>query len=205
MCLLIANPGVNLREQGRHGEARENLQKALILAEQIGYKEQVCNCLLNLGGCELALENYKAARKYFQDALVLAQQLGLREWICGVYSDLATMAMLEEDREQAEVSFQEAIKHARQLGYVFVLATGFYEYGNMQLRQGRLDEAEALFRGMYTLAPYGAQELLALAYYGIARVMARAVIWERHSDGDDWPYLCWNRSGIEMRKKLENG
>jgi tetratricopeptide (TPR) repeat protein len=143
-----------------------------MLARQIGYREQICVLLSNLGDVLGEQGNYLQAEAYLQEGLALARQIGHREWISALLINLGLMIRKQGNYTQSEKYFQESLTLARQLGRHRLTSAALYEYGNLYLEKQQIQAAEATFRELLYFRREGDQEFLALAQYGLARVAA---------------------------------
>jgi tetratricopeptide (TPR) repeat protein len=79
----------------------------------------------------------------------------------------------------------EGLALARRLGHAQLLCSMLYAWGELALKRQQIDMASATFEEMQTLIPQGAQELIAKAEYGLARVCAtKGNIDEAHQRGE---------------------
>ena len=172
ICKMLINLGATVGEQGKHIEAEAYFLEGLQLARQIGHREWISLLLTNLGDAEGELGNLFQAEAYFQEGLYLARQMEHRELVCGLLINLGLAKRKQGDFSQAEVYFLESLALARQLGRPEMTSHALYEYGNLYLNQQQIEKAEVSFREMSTTVSEGDQDLLALAYFGLARTAA---------------------------------
>jgi hypothetical protein len=67
---------------------------------------------------------------------------------------------------------QESLQVARQVGDTWLLSAILGEWGELALKQQRLDDAYAAFNEVLTISANSNQEAVAQARYGLARVAA---------------------------------
>ena len=170
ICTLLINLGVTVGEQGEYAQAEKYFQEGLNYAQQLGHREWVCALLINLGEASGAQGHYNQAETYFQEGLILSRRLDQREWICVLLVNLGSTTRKQGKLEQAETYLQEAQVAAKQLGIPQITCNVLYELGNLFLAQQRIREAETSFYDLFTSAPDGGQDMIALARYGQARV-----------------------------------
>jgi tetratricopeptide (TPR) repeat protein len=164
--------GVAVGQQGKNTQAKLYFQEGLEIARQIGYREQVCTLLINLGDICSEEDNYAQAEKYFQEGLELARQIGHREWISILLINLGMVTRQQGRYNEAQSYLQESLALANQVNRPRIICVVLCELGNLSLSEGKTDLAGEYFKKMLDLSSSGDQELLALAYYGLARVYA---------------------------------
>jgi len=185
ICTMLINLGVTGAEQGNYTLAEGYLQEGLMIARKIGHREWISLLLINLGDVLVEQGNYTEAEVYLQEGLMIARQLGHREWISLLLLNLGLTARKQGNYTEAEVYLREGLALARQIGIPQITANGLYEYGNLYLDQQHIEAAEAAFSEMLTIVPEGGQDLIALAYYGLARsAAAQGNTYEARKLGD---------------------
>ena len=172
ICRILLNLGANWGGRGRFLEAEVYFQEALELARQIGHQEMICILLGNLGDAAVELNDYERANAYLQEGLALAHQIGYREWVSALLINIETMARKQGNYAQAELYIEESLQSARQTRRPVVVCAALYEAGGIYLGQNKLDAAEQAFQELLITVPEGGQDLIALANYGRARVLA---------------------------------
>src|SRR5579885_2190594 len=168
--ILLLNLGTTAGERGNHKQAEEYFQEGLVIARQIGHREGITALLINLGSAAAEQENYVQADAYLREGLALARQIEHREWISILLLNLAEITIAQGHYAQAEDYLQETLNLAQQIGRPHITAKALYEYGNLYLKQKKLDAAQSTFQRLLTAVPEGGQDLLALAQYGLARI-----------------------------------
>lgn len=172
ICSLLINLGVTEGEQGKHDQEEKYYREALDIAWQLGHKEWICALLSNLGDLVGEQGNYIQAEKYFDQGLIIARQIANIEWESNLLTNLGLMTRKQGNYAQAETNLQEGLSLARQLGIPQMVANALYEYGNVYLDQLKLQRSEEIFRQMLKIIPEGSQDLVALAQFGLARIVA---------------------------------
>jgi tetratricopeptide (TPR) repeat protein/transcriptional regulator with XRE-family HTH domain len=173
ICTLLINLGATVGAQGNQAEAEQYFQEGLAIARQTGLREQRCVALINLGDLATQVENYTLAEKYFEEGLTLSRQLGHREWVSALLINLGENAYKQKNYKQAESYLDESITLAREIDRSLMIVHAFHIYGNLHLDQDHIQEAKKAFTEMLDHIPDGGRELIALAYYGLARVAAQ--------------------------------
>jgi tetratricopeptide (TPR) repeat protein len=132
----------------------------------------MCGLLSNLGDISIEQEQFIQAETYFKEGIVLARQLKQQEWISVLLINLGSTTLRLKNYQRAKDYLQESLAVAREVGIPQIIANSLYEYGNLYLELQQFDSAKRCFEDMLTIIPEGSQDLLALAQYGLAQVMA---------------------------------
>jgi len=145
-AILIHGLGYIASQQGNLQGARERYREALGLWRQIAAPRQRVTTLQALGHMEFELGDLQAARACFEESTTVHRTVGNLHKLA---EDLQRLAMI--DTRQGAVSaarerLQESLALARSIGAGDVAAGAQVDLGELLLRQGRLPEAEALFR-----------------------------------------------------------
>lgn len=172
ICTILINLGVIAAEQGKLSQAEVYYKDGLNLARQIRHNEWISILLSNLGDIASEQRDYTQAELYFQEGLELARQIGRMEWISVLLLNLGTATRKQGDYKIAEQYLKESLGLTRQIGLPQLTSHTLYEYGNLYLDCHQIEQAEITFHEMFTTVPNGAQDLLALAQYGLARSLA---------------------------------
>jgi tetratricopeptide (TPR) repeat protein/transcriptional regulator with XRE-family HTH domain len=170
ICAHLISLGVVANRRGRKSQAKIYYQEGLELARRIGHREQICRFLINLGNVFVEENNYAQAEIYFQEGLELARQIGHREWICALLINLGMTKRLQGHYKEAKAYLQESLALANQESQPHIMCPILCELGDNSLSEGNIGLAGDYFKKMLEHIPPGNQELLALAYYGLARV-----------------------------------
>jgi tetratricopeptide (TPR) repeat protein len=172
ICALLGNLGAVAFQQGKNSQARMYYQEGLELARQIGHRERICSVLINLGDVFVDEEDYVQAEIYFQEGLELARQIGHREWVSALLLNLGMTARKQSHYNKAKLYLQESLALANQISQAYIICPILCELGDLSVSEGNADLAGDYFKKMLEQIPSGDQQLLALAYYGLARVSA---------------------------------
>jgi tetratricopeptide (TPR) repeat protein len=164
---------------GNYTESASYLQDGLVLAKQIGHREQICMLLLNLGNIAIEQKHYAQAHIYLEEGLQVGRQIGLLEGISVLLINLGLVAIAQGNHTEAEKYFDETLVLARQLNRPYLTANALNEYGKLQLRQKKMEEAERSFNEVILTAPEGCQDMIALANYGLAQIAAYRNEWQK--------------------------
>jgi tetratricopeptide (TPR) repeat protein len=164
------NLGAAAAQQGKNSQAKLSFQECLVLARKIGHREQICRVLINLGDVFVEEGNYTQAEVHLQEGLALARQLGHREWMSVLLINLAMSARKQDHNGEAKQYLQESLTLANQISQPRIMCVILCELGNLLLAEGNASSAGEYFQKLLKQIPLGDQELLALVYYGLARV-----------------------------------
>jgi tetratricopeptide (TPR) repeat protein/transcriptional regulator with XRE-family HTH domain len=176
-CILIGALGWIVERQRKYIQAEAYYQEGLALARQIGHRELHAWYLAGLGWVAYERKDFEQAEAYLQEALVLARQLSHRELLFRLFTILGRVAEKRGDDIQAEAYLQEGLKMIRQMEYRSVeqrqhICNALYRLGELHLKQGKIETAQAAFQEMFASMPEGSQNVQAKAWYGLARCMA---------------------------------
>jgi tetratricopeptide (TPR) repeat protein/transcriptional regulator with XRE-family HTH domain len=172
ICALLGNLGVAASRQGKISQAKLYYQEGLEIARQIGHRERICGALINLGDVFIKEDNYVQGEICFQEGLELARQIGHREWISGLLLNLGMTARKQGHYSDAKPYLEEGLALANQISQSYIFCAILCELGDISISEGNTGLADDYFRKMLEQLPSGDQQLLALAYYGLARVYA---------------------------------
>ncbi len=172
ICALLINLGLVAAQQGKNAQAKIYYQEGLELAREIGHREKICNILINLGDVFVEEDNYVQAEISFREGLELARQIGQREWISFLLLNLGMTARKQDRYNEAKPYLEESLVLANQVSRPDIICAILCELGDLSLSEGNTGQADDYFKKMLEQIPSGDQELLAFAYYGLARVYA---------------------------------
>src|SRR5262249_46485061 len=133
---------------------------------------RICSVLSNLGDVFVEEGNYVQAEFSFQEGLELARQIGHHERISFLLLNLGMTARKQGHYNKAKPYLQEGLALANQINRPYIICAILCELGDLFLSEGNTGQADDHFKKMLKQIPSGDQELLALAYYGLARVYA---------------------------------
>jgi tetratricopeptide (TPR) repeat protein/transcriptional regulator with XRE-family HTH domain len=171
ICRILLNLGGTAGEQGRYEKAEVYFQEGLKIARQINHREWISALLNNLGDVVEQQGNYTQAEQYFQEGLELARQIEHREWTSLLLHNLGLTTRKLGNYSLSEQYSQESLILAQQINIPQITCYILYEYGNLHIDQKKINQAKNNFDEMLATAPEGGQDLIALAQYGLARVL----------------------------------
>ena len=132
------------RKRGRSAEAERRAREALAGAEQVGDRDLLAHCHLQLGLVEKDRDNLEAARRHLTRALELARQAGTRQTLARVHVSLADLALRTAIR-RAERTRPRRGDGSRRLGDRFTLAKLLSVEARMAGARDEVEPAERLF------------------------------------------------------------
>lgn len=169
-CPILLSLGTMANDQGNYEQATIYLQEGLLLARRLNHSEWISGFLNNLGDSAIEQGNYEQATIYFQEGLELVRRIEHREWISFLLFNLGLTTRKQMNFILSEQYLGESLALAKQIGIPQITCYVLNEYGNLHLDQHHPDLAGKDFREMLVNAPDGAQDFVALAHYGLARV-----------------------------------
>jgi tetratricopeptide (TPR) repeat protein/transcriptional regulator with XRE-family HTH domain len=175
--VLIGALGWIMERQRNYTQAEAYYQEGLALTRQIGHRELQAWYLAGLGWIAYKRKNDEQAEVYLQEALVLARQLSHHELLFRLVTILGRIAEKRGDDMQAEAFLQEGLEMMRRREYRSMeqrqhICNALYRLGELHLKQGKIDMAQATFQEMFASMPEGNRDVQARALYGLARCMA---------------------------------
>jgi len=170
---LSNNVGVLLADhRGDYEQAEAYYLEALALARQTGELWGICVYLGNLGELATLRRNQAQAERYLLESLELARQADLGEFLPTVLAKLGQAVGYQGDEGRVRACFEESLRLARQLQAIRPLTDVLAPWGDVCLHFQRLEEAEAAYQEVLSLAVSGELDARtkARARYGLARV-----------------------------------
>ncbi|MFC1852908.1 tetratricopeptide repeat protein [candidate division CSSED10-310 bacterium] len=140
-CLSVY--GVNKRETGKLDEAREMLNQALNIAQNIDQKT-ASRCLANLAILSFWEGELDQARNLCEQALNVARKMGDRQFEGQWLGNLATMINTQGDIELSITYTDQAVEIARQRGDRLNEERFLANLANLYHQIGKLEQAEQL-------------------------------------------------------------
>jgi len=157
--------------RGDYEQAEALYLEALTLARQIGDRQGIGVYLRNLGELAILRRTYAQAEPYLLESLELARQAGIGS-LPYVLAHLGEAAGYQGDEGRARACFEESLRLARQFQAISGLSEVLARWGDVCLHFQRLEEAEAAYQEVLSLAVSGELDARtkARAHYGLARV-----------------------------------
>lgn len=168
---LLINLGSLIHKQGKQQDSSKLLQDALALSQKLNHVNELSASLYHLGLVAQSADDYKQAAQFFRQGLSIAEKHGLKNRVSLLLASLGEILSLEGENRQAKTYMMASLVLAREASYKNHISDILNKWGNFQLRAGQVDSASEAFNESLELATTGeAQELKALALYGLARV-----------------------------------
>ena len=134
--------GVVHRQAGRHHEALEAYEDALVLAEKFDLRKRR-RALLNNAGLALAyLGKFSDALDRYNEALEQVRRLGHRTEEANLLVNIGHCHLLRGELDAAQTAIRRGIYLARKTNAVQTLADGLISLGAVYLDEGEFDKAQ---------------------------------------------------------------
>ena len=134
--------GIILQTLGKNLKARENFERAPVIANKIGDRSGEASCYGNLGTVFLSLGQYDKAREYLQKALVITTKIGDRKGEASCYGNLVTFFLSLGQYDKTQEYLQKALVIRSEIGDREGEATDYESLGNLSQSLGQYDKAE---------------------------------------------------------------
>jgi tetratricopeptide (TPR) repeat protein/transcriptional regulator with XRE-family HTH domain len=172
MAWQLLNLGVVETQQGHYGVALQYLEEGMLIAREIGDLEATAFLLLNRGETMIEQQRFPEAEGSLIESLALSQKLRHQELIAASLMNLGKTTAARGDFQHATQFLQEGLEIARQAEDIHLLCCILAAQGELALQQKHYEVADEAFQLMLEQLPTGSLDLLAIAQYGRARVLA---------------------------------
>ena len=173
MCAILQNLGVRAEWSGKYEQARDYYQESMVIAQKRRDWLRIGMLLLNMGMLAFRQHSYQTAEQHYNEALELARKIEHCRMESSVLQNLGMLERVRKNYTQAQCYLQESLDIARKTKHDWLIYETLSEMGELALSQGKIEEAAALFQEVQAKTEaMGAQELVAAALYGLARVDA---------------------------------
>ncbi len=143
---LYYNYGLALKLKGDSVSffmAEQALTKSLEYAQEIDYNENIASVHNLIGLIYKDIENYEMARIAYNNTIrKYINDPDLQDYVGKAYHGIGVTYMEEDNAEASLNAFKKALEHKRSSGSIFITK---YDLGTVLLRQGRDDEAIAMW------------------------------------------------------------
>jgi len=129
---------------GCYSEARQHLEAALKIAEELGDKDRAGLILHALGMAALGLGNLPHARAQIEKVVALARNQGNKPMLASAINELAQLERLEGNIGAAEPLYQQVLGLARELDDRESIAIALLNMAMVAISRGSLDSAQAM-------------------------------------------------------------
>jgi tetratricopeptide (TPR) repeat protein len=137
--------GVMLSFLDRDHEAQQCFEVSLLIAESTGDRALKANTLLHLGISCWKEGKLDDAAGFCRQGLVFAKDIGDRAVEGRITNQLGVIHSHQEHFDEAEKLFRQSVVIKRQLGDKTGLVVSHYFVAEMELRKGRLEDAQRRF------------------------------------------------------------
>jgi adenylate cyclase len=164
--------GVALARSGRLDAAREQIERSLATAQDLGLLDVACRAYANLGVIYSSVEP-KRAIDVSLTGLEIASQIGAASLQSYIYANLATAycALTERCDTEGLEAANAAAAIDRELGQLDHLAVPLVVIGQIHQCRGELHKAESAYREALALAEkIGEPQLMVPCYDGLATI-----------------------------------
>jgi len=134
-----------LHHQGKYAAARDELEKALILAREAGLRQVEANCLRRLGAVVWYHGSYGEAAAYLRDALRIFRQVGDRRGESRALGNLGGISSDQGDYVKARSYQEQVLLTLQEMGDRQGEMMSLNNLGEVSMRQGDYDEAREHF------------------------------------------------------------
>jgi predicted ATPase/Tfp pilus assembly protein PilF len=138
--------------RGEYHEAARLFREALVALRQHDDRSGVWMTSNNLGVIAAGQKNYEEAWRWFSDALTQQADQDNRRSAAMLHNNLGSAARAMGDEEAAASHLGRALGISRQMGYQGIAALAEAGLAELDLKQGRLDAAEAGVRSVLKTA-----------------------------------------------------
>lgn len=158
--------GIIYTNQAAYDLALENYFESLRIQESLGDKNAIAYCYNNIGIISLKKENYDQALEYYQKALDIKLESGNKNEIALAYNNIGNVYYskgVKNDKLQPESRdstdyFAKALEYitqslelSQEIGNKKLLASCYYNIGDINRRQGNYSQAVDYFHKSATL------------------------------------------------------
>ncbi|MEM4308627.1 MAG: hypothetical protein QXU48_06150, partial [Thermoplasmata archaeon] len=122
------------------------LTKSIDLAEKIGDKSRLCEGLLGMAACFLALKDFERCRKTLEEAKGIVSELGSKELEAFFLTVSGKLLVAEGNLVEGEKALAKAVEIYESIGKLDIdYHKTLFELGKIRKDKGLLDKALAFF------------------------------------------------------------
>lgn len=140
------NLGIVERYQGHYAMSNENLQKSLIIREQIGDQLGVARSLANLGITAFNQSEWKTAQDYYERSVVIQREIGDLQGVALNLINLGEVASYQKDYQLAQDYIQQSLNIGHEIGHHYVISASLHNLGIVAYLQGDYRSAQGHFQ-----------------------------------------------------------
>jgi predicted ATPase/class 3 adenylate cyclase len=171
-CRALTNAGQFAMLTGRHQEARDHLDRALLIAEKIQDEQRVADALQPLGVACVYLGDLAAARTHLERVLAMESAMGESRYLVAALAAIVQLNRSDGQIEAAELACRRAIEVARHLGDSESTAIGLLNLAMLSIERGAADTACAMLHEAYLISEEIGAELSAQSVLEVSAGLA---------------------------------
>src|SRR5579859_1242466 len=173
-CLCLQNLGAKAAKVGDFDRAEAYLLEGIETARRIRHRQRLSAVLANIGMVAIWQGHLEEAQVYLDEAVALARVLQHPTRLGNVLQNLGILATKRGDFATAEITLLEALHYARKTQQLWLISETLSMRGEACMANGQLDAARMAYDEAFEIADQvQADELLALASFGLARLAAK--------------------------------
>lgn len=172
---LYLNLSIIYVRKGMYELAKEQLEEALTIAQQIGHREQICYILLNLGVVQANLnkDNLDFTLAYIEKAMAVAHEIGHLELLGMAYMHTGSIATMNKQFDLAANYFSQAHSYFSKIGNTIFMAGVLTEQGKLYIASEQWEKAwEFYIEALAFIQANNLQEFEGKALFGLAQAAA---------------------------------
>ena len=131
-----------MRLLGQYDEAKEYLQKALVITTEIGHRNGEASCYGNLGTVFELLGQYDKANEYLQKSLVMRTETGHRAEEASCYGNISNVFAALGQCDKAKDYLQKALAIRTEIGHKAGEAAVLAKFGSVCRTVGDYEASE---------------------------------------------------------------
>ena len=151
-ALTLYGDGLLAYRLGDIAASHNSNNEALVIAEKTNDTEAQGLALLGLSRTEFSESNFSQSYRYATKSLELLKQLG-PSYMQGVINFAGQSALALGNLNEAESFFRQSLELNRQLGDETMFTVDLHNLGHVEVRLGKIDEAEKHFIECEKLSP----------------------------------------------------
>ena len=127
-------------------KAKEYINKAEALSQEIGFEKGKANTLYMRGIVELMQANYDQSITYFEQASHIYSDNGFKKSLADCYNGIGVVYLRQSDYPKALLNFEKALKSDEEAGVKKNIPNYLINMGNIYARTGKYPEAIANYK-----------------------------------------------------------
>ncbi|MCB0463911.1 MAG: tetratricopeptide repeat protein [Flavobacteriaceae bacterium] len=122
-------------------KAKEYIEKAETLSDEIGFKKGKANAIYMRGVVELMQSNFDLSIKHFENAAQIFSDNGFKKNIAACYNGIGVIYFRQSDYPNALIYFEKALKADQDVGINRNVPNYLTNIGNINMKIGKYPEA----------------------------------------------------------------